>query len=216
MRYFFLVYALIALLVVGIFGLRGQKFSKPPVRIFPDMDEQDKLRAQKPDSFFSDGHGSRLPVTQTQPRGFNQGGERSIGGIPEQEFGGQTGYYYTGHVGDYFGSGMPEELELSPENSVALVKRGQEQYGIYCAVCHGASGDGQGVTSQYGVPGIANFHLDNFKAASYPDGRIFEVITHGKGMMGAYGYNISVRDRWAVVAYVRTLQAAKEIKPAAK
>jgi hypothetical protein len=56
MRYFFLVYALIALLVVGIFGARGQKFSKPPVRIFPDMDEQDKIRAQKPDAFFADGH----------------------------------------------------------------------------------------------------------------------------------------------------------------
>jgi mono/diheme cytochrome c family protein len=216
MRYFFLVYALIAILVVGIFGLRGQKFAKPPVRIFPDMDEQDKLKAQRPDPFFSDGHGGRLPVAQTQPRGFNEGGSTSIGNIPEYEFGGQSGYYFTGHVGDYFGSGMPEELKLTAENSTALIMRGQERFGIYCAVCHGKSGDGQGITSQYGVPAIANFHDARFKAPTYPDGRIFETITNGKGMMGAYGYNIPVRDRWAIVAYIRTLQAAKEIQTPAK
>ena len=216
MRYFFLAYALIALLVVGIFGLRDQHFAKPPIRIFPDMDEQDKIRAQKPDAFFADGHGARLPVSQTQPRGFNEGGESSIGGIPEYEFGGQTGYYYTGHVGDYFGSGMPEELKLTDATASALIHRGKERYGIYCAVCHGASGDGQGITGQYGVPGIANFHLDTFKSATYPDGRIFETITNGKGMMGPYGYNIPVNDRWAIIAYVRTLQTAKAVAPKAQ
>jgi mono/diheme cytochrome c family protein len=209
MRYFFLAYALIALLVVGIFGLRGQKFSKPPVRIFPDMDEQDKLKAQKPDPFFADGHGGRLPVSQTQPRGFNPEGAQSIGGIPEYEFGGQTGYYYTGHVGDYYGNGMPEELSLTQENASELIHRGKERYGIYCAVCHGASGDGQGVTANYGVPGIANLQLPAFHAETYPDGRLFNTITNGKGMMSGYGYNIPVRDRWAIVAYVRALQAAK-------
>jgi mono/diheme cytochrome c family protein len=211
MRYFFIVYALIALLVVGIFGVRGQKFTKPPIRIFPDMDEQDKVRAQKPDSFFSDGHGSRLPVAQTQPRGFNPEGEQVIGGIPEYEFGGQTGYYYTGHVGDYYGNGMPEELKLTTENAGELIRRGQERFGIYCAVCHGASGDGAGVTSAYGVPVAANPNakLNSLTQESYPDGRLFEVITHGKGLMGAYGYNIPVRDRWAIIAYIHTLQAAK-------
>jgi mono/diheme cytochrome c family protein len=209
MRYFFLAYALIALLVVGIFGLRGQKFSKPPVRIFPDMDEQDKLKAQKPDPFFADGHGGRLPVSQTQPRGFNPEGAASIGGIPEYEFGGQPGYYYTGHVGDYYGSGMPEELALTQENASELIHRGKERYGIYCAVCHGASADGQGITANYGVPGIANLQLPAFHAETYPDGRLFNTITNGKGMMSGYGYNIPVRDRWAIVAYVRTLQAAK-------
>ena len=211
MRYFFLVYALIALLVVGIFGVRGQKFSKPPVRIFPDMDEQDKLRAQKPDPFFADGHGGRLPVTQTQPRGFNPEGERTIGGIPEYEFGGQTGYYYTGHVGDYYGVGMPEELKLTDESAGELIRRGKERYGIYCAVCHGASGNGHGITAEYGVPvaNNPNAKLNSLTAESYPDGRMFEVITNGKGLMSGYGYNIPVRDRWAIVAYIHTLQAAK-------
>lgn len=211
MRYFFLVYALIALTVVGIFGVRGQKFTKPPIRIFPDMDEQDKLKAQKPDSFFADGHGGRLPVTQTQPRGFNPEGEKSIGGIPEYEFGGQTGYYYTGHVGDYYGNGMPEELKLTDDSAGELIRRGKERFGIYCAVCHGVSGNGNGMTAQYGVPvaNNPNAKLNSLTQETYPDGRLFEVITNGKGLMSGYGYNVPVRDRWAIIAYLHTLQAAK-------
>lgn len=217
MRYFFLAYAIVAVLVVGILGFRGQHFSKPPIQVFPDMDNQDKLKAQAPSSFFADRQGSRQPVVGTQPLGFNDLGSKKIGGIPEYEFGGQTGYYYTGQVGDYFGTGMPDELGLdSAETATQIIKRGKERYNIYCSACHGESGNGLGVTSHYGVPGIANFHLDTFKSASYPDGRIFDVITHGKGMMSGYGSNIPVSDRWAIISYVRTLQAAKEAATAAK
>ncbi len=211
MRYFFLAYAVIAVLFIGMMGFRGQHFSKPPIQVFPDMDNQDVLKAQSPSGFFADRQGARKPVEQTQPLGFNEEAKREIGGIPEYEFGGGSGYYYSGHVGDYFGTGMPEELELdSEESALELIRRGEERFSIYCAVCHGSSGDGLGVTSRYGVPGIANLHMDGFKSAAYPDGRMFEVITKGKGMMGGYGANIPVRDRWAIIAYVRTLQAAKE------
>jgi len=209
MRYFFLPYALVALMVVGILGFRGQKFTKPPIRVFPDMDEQDKLRAQKPSDFFADGQGARQPVANTAPRGFHPEGVTNLGGIPEYEFGGQTGYYFTGQVGDFYGTGMPEELKLDETEATALLQRGKERFGIYCAICHGASGDGLGITSNYGVPGIANLQLPTFGADAYPDGRLFNTITNGKGMMSGYGYNIPVRDRWAIVAYVRALQAAK-------
>jgi len=182
MRYFFLAYAIVAVLVVGILGFRGQHFSKPPIQVFPDMDNQDKLKAQAPSSFFADRQGARQPVTGTQPLGFNESGKKELGGIPEYEFGGQTGYYYA----------------------------------IYCGVCHGESGNGAGITSRYGVPGIANLHEDRFKSPAYPDGRMFEVISVGKGMMSGYKANIPVRDRWAIISYVRTLQAAKEAATAAK
>lgn len=209
MRYFFLAYAVIALLVVGIFGVRGQKSTSPPIMIFPDMDNQDKVKAQVPSTFFADGMGSRMPVAGTQPLGFNPDGESVIGGIPEHEFGGLDIYYHTGQIGDYYGTGMPEELALDAESAAALIRRGRERYSIYCAVCHGASGDGQGIAGQYGVPGIANLQLGPFQSETYPDGRLYDVITHGKGQMSGYGYNIPLRDRWAIVAYVRAIQEAK-------
>ena len=156
MRYFFLAYAIIAVLVVGLLGVRGDRFSKPPLRVFPDMDNQDVVKAQAPDHFFADGKGARLPVAGTQPIGFQPSGETQLGGIPEYEFGGAVGYYYNGQIGGYYGNGMPEELGLNADNVVAFLRRGQERFNIYCAACHGAAGDGQGMTSNYGVPIAAN------------------------------------------------------------
>jgi mono/diheme cytochrome c family protein len=209
-KYFFLAYAIIAVLFIGLMPTRGAKSPDTPIRLFPDMDEQDKLKAQKPSGFFADGQGSRLPVAGTQALGFNAIGVSELGGIPEPEFGGGTGYYATGGIDDYYATGMPEELKLTAENVAAFLGRGKEAYDINCAICHGASGDGQGITGQFGVPGIANLTQENFGPAAYPDGRMFDVISNGKGNMGGYKHNIALRDRWAVVAYVRALQTARK------
>ena len=210
MKYFFIAYAIIAALFIGLMPTRGAKFADTPFRLLPDMDEQDKLKPQKPDDFFADGQGSRLPVHGTQALGFNPEGVSEIGGIPEHEFGGGTGYYATGAIDDYYANGMPEELKLTGENVGAFLKRGEEAFNVNCAICHGKSGDGQGITGQFGVPGIANLVDDTKKQAVYPDGRMFEVITNGKGQMGAYKHNVSLRDRWAIVAYVRAMQFARK------
>jgi mono/diheme cytochrome c family protein len=212
MRYFFLAYAIIAVLVVGLLGLRGDKFARPPLRVFPDMDNQDVVKAQVPDNFFADGRGARLPVAGTQPVGFHPLGEKLLGGIPEYEFSGGTGYYYTGEIGDYYGNGMPEELGLKAENVAAFLRRGQERFNIYCSACHGVSGDGQGMTSNFGVPVAANPNakLAETDGALYPDGRLFATITKGKGNMSGYGYNIPVRDRWAIIGYIHALRTARK------
>lgn len=209
MKYFFLFYAIVAISVVGIFKYRGHSFNEPPIQLLPDMDDQDVLKAQKQSAFFADGQGARQPVSDTAPLGFQADGATKLGGIPEYEFSGGTGYYATGHVGDYFGTGMPAELELTAENSIELLKRGEERFNIYCSACHGVSGDGAGITSLYGVAAIANLTAPTFSAATYPDGRLFEVITKGKNTMSGYGYNIPVRDRWAIVAYIRAIQVAR-------
>jgi mono/diheme cytochrome c family protein len=209
MKYFFLIYAIVAVSVVGIFKYRGHTFSEPPIRLIPDMDDQDVLKAQKQNAFFADGQGARQPVANTAPLGFQADGANELGGIPEYEFSGGAGYYYSGHVGDYFGTGMPDELNLTEESAVELLKRGEERYNVYCSACHGASGNGAGITARYGVPGIANLTGTPYAPASYPDGRLFEVITKGKGNMSGYGYNIPVRDRWAIVTYIRALQLSR-------
>ena len=210
MKYFFIAYAIIAALFIGLMPMRGAKSPNTPIWLLPDMDNQDKLKPQKPDPFFADGQGARLPVHGTQALGFNAEGASEIGGIPEYEFGGGTGYYATGAIDDYYANGMPEELKLTAENVGAFLKRGEEAFNVNCAICHGKSGDGQGITGQFGVPGIANLVDDTKKQAVYPDGRMFEVITNGKGQMGAYKHNVSLRDRWAIVAYVRAMQFARK------
>ena len=210
MKYFFLAYAILAALFIGLMPKRGEKFSESPIRLFPDMDEQDKLRAQKPSDFFADGVGGREPVAGTHPVGLLPDGARELGGIPAYEFGGDPGYYATGTIDDYYATGMPAELGLSDDNVTAFLNRGEEAYNVNCAVCHGASGDGQGITVAFGVPGVANLLLTNFGAESYPDGRLFDVISNGKGNMSGYRHNLPLRDRWAVVAYVRALQLSRQ------
>lgn len=198
MRYFFLAFALMAVLVVSFFGVRGQKFSGTPLRIFPDMDDQDKVKTQDASSFFADGMGSRKPVAGTLPRGFNPEGTGA-------SFGNSESYLHTGAMGDAYGTGMPAELELA-KNPEALLRRGEERYKVSCMPCHGEAGNGKGMASVVGKIQTADLH--NFKSDTYPDGKMFEVITKGKGLMSGYGYNIPVDDRWAIIAYVRALQTA--------
>lgn len=201
-KYFLFALTLLCIFVVGVFGFRGQLSSKRPIEIFPDMDVQDKVLGQEPSHFFSDGMGSRQPVSGTVVHASDDG-------LFPVEFGeGRDGYYYTGSIDDYYANGMPEELKLTADNIDAFLRRGKERYAISCTPCHGASGDGRGITSYYGVPGIANLH--NFPKATHTDGYLYHIITNGKGQMGAYKATIPVRDRWAIVAYIRALQAAQK------
>ena len=92
-----------------------------------------------------------------------------------------------------------------------FLRRGEERFGIHCSACHGKSGDGKGVTSFFGVPVSANqnANLAALNPEKYPDGRLFNTITKGMGQMSGYGYHVPVRDRWAIIAYVRALKAAR-------
>lgn len=211
MRYFFLAYAMIIVMVISFFGFRGQLFSGTPLRIFPDMDDQDKVKTQSASGFFADGMGARKPVVGTIPRGFEPSGvDRAFG--ESHSFGNSGLYIDTGRIGDAYGHGMPAELKLDESNTAGFLRHGKERYRISCLPCHGESGDGKGAASVIG--GIPATDLATFTAEKYPDGKLFETITKGKGLMGGYGYNIPVNDRWAIIAYVRALQEAR--KSAAK
>lgn len=210
MRYFFLIALFLAAIVVSFAGFRGHKFRERPLIVFPDMDAQARVRPQSVSAFFADGMAARKPVTGTVPMGFTVPSAPTSTDATPPAFGFTHGdtYFDTGRFGDYWGDGMPVEVEVTPE----FLARGQARYDIYCAICHGKSGDGKGVTAAYGVPNIANFHLDQFHDAAHPDyrsdGNLFNTITNGKGLMGPYGANLTVHDRWAVIAYVRALQAS--------
>ncbi|MBN8418112.1 MAG: cytochrome c [Verrucomicrobia bacterium] len=219
MKYFFLSYLFVIAIVVSAFGFRGSKSELPPLEIIPDMDHQAKVKYQASSEFFADSRGARLPVKGTVPMGFDIPAAPAVNGAKPARlaFTSGLGYYDTGKVGDFYGDGLPAEITGDPSVfNEEFIKRGEQRYNINCAICHGTSGNGKGVTSKYGILTAYNFqqpgNLDPANAAAYrADGAIFDVITNGKGLMGSYGGNITLRDRWAIVAYIRSLQiAAKE------
>ena len=86
----------------------------------------------------------------------------------------------------------------------ALLERGRDRYDVFCAPCHGRTGDGDGTIVQRGFPAPPTFHDDRARAS--PVGRMFDVASNGYGAMAGYRASIARDDRWAVVAYVRALQ----------
>lgn len=94
-----------------------------------------------------------------------------------------------------------------------LLVRGQERFNIYCAVCHGADGFGQGMIVQRGFPRPPSFHSDRLRQA--PAGHFFDVITHGYGVMYPYASRVNENDRWAITAYIRALQLSQHAPIAA-
>ena len=160
-----------------------------------DMYDQPKLQTYDPSSFFADGRASR-PVVP---------GSVAVGQVQTDE------YLYTGLIDGVEGDVMPFPVTND------LLLRGQEQYNIYCAVCHGQSGFGRSMVAQRGGIVPANFHQERLRNA--PIGHFFNVISNGvyrgdpenDGYQSMYGYasRILPEDRWAIAAYIRALQLSQ-------
>jgi hypothetical protein len=101
-----------------------------------------------------------------------------------------------------------EALTLTqPPISGPLLLRGQERFGIYCAPCHGALGDGHGRIVSRGFLPPPTYHQPRLRSA--PDSHFYDVITHGFGAMYSYGDRVPPQDRWAIIAYIRALQLSQ-------
>ena len=106
-----------------------------------------------------------------------------------------------------------EALSAPPEPTSALLERGRERYGIFCAPCHGATGHGDGMIVERGFPQPPSYHLPRLLAA--PAQHYIDVITNGRGVMYPYAARIHPADRWAIVAYIRALQRSQNASLAA-
>jgi mono/diheme cytochrome c family protein len=187
MRYYFVILLLVVVGVVGAAGFRGKMSRRPPLEVFPDMKRQPKLRPQKPFAFFEDQRSSRLPVPGTIARG------QRVEDLPVN-----TGYI----------PGTTNWVEANPVPVTAeLVARGRERFAIFCAPCHSAIGDGNGITTQYGMSRAGNFH--DPRIVRMTDGELFSIISTGKNLMPSYASQVPVQDRWAIIAYLRALQRAR-------
>jgi mono/diheme cytochrome c family protein len=93
-----------------------------------------------------------------------------------------------------------------PPVTEALLRRGQQRFDIYCAPCHGRTGDGGGIVVARGFPAPPSYFTERLRDAAI--GHFYDVITHGHGAMFSYADRVSPADRWAIVAYIRALQAS--------
>lgn len=151
-----------------------------------DMHDQPRYKPLAASTFFSDGRSARPIPAHT---------------IARNELNDNDPIHTGANNGDFLDS-IPIPVDLP------LLKRGQERYDIYCSPCHGRLGDGQGMVARRGLHFPKDFEIDRLRQA--PPGYIFQVISNGYGAMGDYGDQIpDVRDRWAIVAYIRALQLSR-------
>ena len=104
-------------------------------------------------------------------------------------------------MGNNWGTGIPVPV------TAELLQRGRERFNITCAMCHGATAAGNGIAKQHGLATVVTLQDDRIRKMA--DGEIFNTITNGKNTMMAYGPNIMVADRWAIIAYLRALQRSQ-------
>jgi mono/diheme cytochrome c family protein len=198
MRYFLLIFAVLALVTVGVLGKRGDLSRRRPIQIFPDMKRQAKLRPQAANGFFANGITSQLPppgtIAQEQPLRLGNQEIYSFEDAPVN----------TGRA-----TGTTNFVEVNPLPVTApLLERGQRQFNIHCAPCHGQTGEGNGITKKIGAMAVvANLH--DKRIVQLTDGELFHTVGYGKGVMQGYAGQLAREDRWAVVAYLRALQLSR-------
>ena len=123
-------------------------------------------------------------------------------------------YYYGTNGGAYI-AGYPAQIKVNAE----LLQRGQERYQIYCQMCHGEGGYGNGMIVKRGFSPPPSYHIARLQepttanGVGSPNGHLYDVITNGYGAMYSYASRIPVQDRWAIVAYIRALQLSQKGAP---
>jgi mono/diheme cytochrome c family protein len=179
-----------------------------------DMQDQPKMKPYRATSFFEDGLSGRQPVDGTIPRGYLRtdtalytGKKTKLGTAANAAPNPQTPAAATGQ------NPYPDDIEIFPlPITKDIVEWGRQRYDIFCAVCHGKTGNGDGMIARRGFRRAASFHDDRLRQA--PVGHFFDAITNGWGAMPSYATQIPVQDRWAIIAYVRALQLSKTQVPA--
>jgi hypothetical protein len=153
-----------------------------------DMHRQAKTKDLRESTFFAD-HSSARPLPEgVVARGFLRDDA--------------VLYRGTGPDGKFV-------LDLPVPVTKQLLLRGRERFNIYCSPCHGRTGDGQGMIVQRGFKNPSTFHVDRLR--NERAGYFFDVMTNGFGQMSSYASQITPEDRWAVVSWIRTLQASQNM-----
>ncbi len=148
------------------------------------MQRQQKYKAYVPSEYYPDGAAMRQPPPGTVQYGSVVDASLSIGAGPD---------------GKPLGR-MPVDVTAD------LLTLGRKRFDVYCAVCHGVLGDGE---SQVALNMSLRRPPSLHEFRDVPDGFLYQVVSRGFGLMPSYAYELSMRDRWAIVAYVRALQLSQ-------
>ena len=186
-------------LVVGA-KRRVQTTESPQVHIFQDMDNQPRYRGQQASAVFADGRTIRPPVVGAVSRGNLE--------LDDHLY---RGFSRGGDGKAEFLKGFPREVKVTQQ----FLQRGQLQFNIYCAPCHGNDGSGQGPVHQRAVAlqdpkWVPPSSLHDATVRARTEGHLYNTVTNGIRNMAGYASQITrAEDRWAVVAYVRALQLSQ-------
>ena len=150
-----------------------------------DMQDTPKAKTFRPSQFFDDRLTARPLVAGTVP----------AGGLADEEV------LYNGSVNGRLVTVLPFPVTRD------VLARGRERYNIFCAPCHGRTGDGNGMIAQRGFRHPPSYHI--YRLRNAPVGHYYDVITHGFGSMYDYADRVAPRDRWAIIAYIRALQLSQ-------
>ncbi len=229
---------------VAIFSAYGATNRQPRLHVVPDMDWQHKFKTQvlspnvaeqdNPEYLFTNRRAMRQPVEGSVRFGSLETDSEMFRGI-KKEFANSamtvgmktsmlasTGPQDEENLAQWI-AGFPEGFKVNE----TILARGKERFNIYCSVCHGYAGNGDGLVNQRAVALNANgqalwtaaksLHDPTVNdAEKNPTGRIFDTISNGRNTMGPYKDQIPVADRWAIVAYVKALQETGITPPGAE
>ena len=215
--------------LTALAGCRGDRSDKPPRQFFPDLDDQPKYKAQSESKFFKDydatgdakdswGMTQRLPVDGTIPFGrTTHATVEDAAGIEMADrsaFLKQDDPFFTGK-----GAGGEPVAFMPVAVDAELIDLGRSKYAIFCIQCHGGTGKGDGLVGLRWANPLPNFHAETYQIGGDlgQDGHLFDIIRNGKLAVGtpwkyampAYGNKVSEREAWAIVAYIRVLQASQ-------
>jgi len=198
------IFLSILCLAGGLAGCRGQTSDDPPILLERNMYDSERYNPQSYAQLFPDHRTMRSPVEGTIARDRYEDDPETATGL----VGDKSAYAMT----------IPQVQVQRAGGLEKMLARGQERFGIYCAPCHGLTGDGKGMVvckrekatdpcESRGFPPLPSY--EDPRLRQMPDGQIFATITHGVRTMPAYGAQVPIPDRWAIVAYVRALQVSQ-------
>jgi mono/diheme cytochrome c family protein len=239
-----IVVSVVALLIV--LKMRITNSGSPRFHVFYDMDFSPAKDAQQHSTLFADGRAMRPDVPGTVARGDVGADLDFLTGINMEALARVDGLRAERLVRGYLSplqqdadpkadepaaepaaageaAKPPSVMDTTPwlrENplplTTELVETGQKYFGIYCSVCHGMNGGGNGLVNRRARKILAatwippsSLHQDILYTDKYPDGKLFNTISNGIRKMPGYAAQIKARDRWAIVAYVRALQQSQ-------